>query len=118
MTEEADHRRQEQNRPAEEEPAASYGGSFRYWFKGKMIVGVNVSGGRRRSPPGELDIWTAPTKLAELVSVPENQIRKELKNGFQSTDSGTSECIVRLNSEEAAQRLVSLFRSWLNSVDR
>jgi Endonuclease NucS len=103
---------------ADEEPAASYGGSFRYWFRGKMIVGVNVSGGRRRSPPGELDIWTAPSKLAELVSVPEKQIRDELKNGFQATDAGTSECVVRLNSEEAAQRLVALFRSWLNSVDR
>ncbi len=35
-----------------EEPASSYGGSFRYWRKNtdgkaKMILGVNVSGERR-----------------------------------------------------------------------
>jgi len=36
----------------EEIPAPAYGGSLRYWFKGKMIFGVNIVGARRRAPSG------------------------------------------------------------------
>ncbi len=47
--------------PTWEESATSYGGSFRYWRKntdgkGKMVLGVNVSGERKGSPIGQLDI--------------------------------------------------------------
>jgi hypothetical protein len=98
---------------AEEIPAQAYGGSLRYWFKGKMIFGVNVAGGRRRPPVGELDVWIPVPKLSEVVTVPEQEIRQLLKHDFAATESGATDCIVRLKSPEATQKLVSIVRAWL-----
>ena len=100
---------------AEESPAPAYGGSLRYWLGGRMIFGVNIAGGRRRPPPGELDVWIPVTKLSEVIAVPEDKIRQDLKQGFVATDSGTTDCIVRLKSPEAAQSLVALIRGWLTT---
>ena len=103
------------SRPAEEVPAPAYGGSLRYWFGGRMIFGVNIAGGRRRPPLGELDVWIPVTKLSEVVAVPEEKVRQSLKQDFAATDSGTTDCIVRLKSPEAAQTLVSLIRGWITT---
>jgi hypothetical protein len=97
----------------EELPAPAYGGSLRYWFKGRMIFGVNVAGGRRRPPSGELDVWVPAPRLAEVTSVSEAAIRDALKKGFAATESGVTDCIVRLKSPEAATNLVSLIRGWV-----
>src|SRR5208282_1285227 len=45
-----------------EEVTSTYGGSLRNWRKntegkGKMVFGINVSGQRRNTPAGELDVW-------------------------------------------------------------
>src|ERR1700733_342850 len=49
---------------AQEKPKRAYGGSLCYWFKSRMIFGVNVEGGKRRPPSGELDVWIPINKLA------------------------------------------------------
>jgi hypothetical protein len=97
---------------AEEQAAPAYGGSFRYWIRGRMILGMNVAGGRRRPPPGEMDVWMPVTRLSEVVAVPEDRIRETLKRDFAATESGVTDCIVRLKSSEESQRLVSLIQAW------
>jgi hypothetical protein len=99
----------------EEKPAPAYGGSLRYWLKGKMIVGVNVAGGRRSPPLGELDVWLPVTKIPEVIAVREEKIRNALQREFAATDAGATECVVRLKSPEEAQKFVSLIRGWIET---
>jgi len=98
---------------ASEEAAVTYGGSFRYWFRGKMILGVNVAGGRRRSPGVMLDVWMSVPKLAELLPVAAKEMHAALKKDFDTTDSGVTESVVRLKTPQEAQRLVDLMRTWI-----
>ena len=99
---------------ADERPAATYGGSFRY-FKRSLILGVNIAGEKHNSRSGELDVWIPASKLPEIVSVSEEEIRKALKAGFAAIDIGATECLVRLKAPEQAQALVSLVRGWLQT---
>jgi hypothetical protein len=99
----------------EEKPSSAYGGSLRYWYKGKMIFGVNVAGGRRRPPPGELGVWISVTRLAEVVPVSEEKIREGLKL-FGASESGSTDCIIRLKTPAEAEKLVSLIRQWVTTA--
>jgi Endonuclease NucS C-terminal domain len=99
----------------EEKPAPAYGGSLRYWLKGKMVVGVNIAGGRRSPPLGELDVWLQVMKMAEVVSVPAEKIRQTLKREFAAMDAGLTECIVRIKSPQEAQHLVAVIREWIRT---
>lgn len=98
---------------ADEGARRTYGGSFRYRFKGKIIFGVNVAGERRKPPIGELDVWLPVPSIERTTGVPEKDIRELLHRDFQSTDSGATDCIVRLKSQEQAQALVSRIRNWV-----
>lgn len=98
-----------------EEPTTTYKGAFRYWFKGKMVFGVNVAGGRYRPPLGELDVWIPVTRFPEVAPVTEEHLREVLKRDFAATDSGVTDCVVRLTSPEKAQALVSLVRGWVRT---
>ena len=98
---------------AEERARRTYGGSFRYWLKDKMIFGVNVAGGRRKPPPGELDVWIPVPSLSGITGVPDQEIRKVLKQDFTTTESGMTDCIIRLKSSDEAQALVSRVRGWV-----
>jgi hypothetical protein len=100
---------------AEEVPAPAFGGSLRYWLSGRMIFGVNIAGGRRRPPLGELDVWIPVITLSQVVAVEEETIRQSLKRDFGATESGATDCIVRLKSPEVAQTLVSLIGSWITA---
>jgi hypothetical protein len=99
----------------EEIAAETYDGSFRYWLNGKMVFGVNVAGGRRKAPQGELDVWIPVTTLAKFSTVSEQELRSVLKSDFQASESGVTDCIVRLKSQEQAQELVSRLRKWLGT---
>lgn len=99
-----------------EEPASSYGGSFRYWRKNtdgkaKMILGVNVSGERRDTPQGQLDIWVPANSLAQVLGIPEQQA-KDLLRKLPVLDMKTSDCIIRLQNHQAAQLVAKSFREW------
>jgi hypothetical protein len=103
-----------------EEPAVAYEGSLRYWYRrgasNRMILGVNISGGRRRSPPpnpGELDVWIPAPRLAEVVSISEAEIRNTLHDRFAASDAGATDCIVRLKDPEQAHTLILLLREWI-----
>jgi hypothetical protein len=97
----------------EEQPASTYGGSFRYWLKRKMIFGINVAGGRRDPDVGQLDVWIPVPSLAMVTNVPENDIRQVLIKEFNAAVSGKTDCIVGLTSLEETQALVSRVRGWV-----
>jgi hypothetical protein len=74
---------------------------------------VNIAGGRRSPPLGELDVWLPVTKLPEVVGASAEKIREALKREFATTEAGVSECVVRLKSPDEAQKFVSLVREWI-----
>jgi hypothetical protein len=99
----------------DERPRRTYGGSFRYWLNGRMVFGVNVAGGRRNPPPGELDVWIPAGRFSEVSGVDEQTVRNNLKADFSADESGVSDCIVRLKNVEQARRIVSQLKAWLAS---
>ena len=100
---------------AQEEAKGTYGGSFRYWFKRRVIVGVAVAGKRRNPPPppGELDVWIQVPRLSEVVDVPAEVIRDTLKQEFLATPIGESDYVIRLKTIERAHALVSIIKGWV-----
>jgi hypothetical protein len=101
---------------AKELASQTYGGSFRYVSKGRVIFGVNVAGGRRRPALGELDAWIPIPALSDVVAVPEEEIRTLLKKDFAAIESGATDCIVRLKSPQLAESLVALIGGWLKAA--
>ena len=98
-----------------EQCARTYKGSFRYWFKGKMIFGINVSGGRRNPPVGELDVWIPVPSLGGVTTVPESTIRQGLQQDFEVIEAGTTDFVVRLKSREKADALAAHLRNWVKA---
>ncbi len=100
-----------------EKRAPAFGGSFRYWFKDRMIFGVNVAGEMCKPlpAPGELDVWIPVPTLADVVVVPKEEIREALKQDFAAIEKGMTDCVVRLKSLEQARKLVSLIRAWVTT---
>jgi len=98
---------------AKEEARPTYGGSFRYWFKDKMVFGINVAGERCSPPNGQLDVWIPVITVSNVVGMSEGTIRQKLKQNFAATESGKTDCIVRVSSPEAANSLVSLVQQWI-----
>lgn len=102
--------------PAWEEAANSYGGSFRYWRKNteekaKMILGVNVSGQRKDSPIGHLDIWIPIGALAQVLGVSETQA-KEMLNKLPLMEMKGADAIARLKDEKSAQEVAKQIEGW------
>lgn len=101
---------------AKEQPSDAFGGSFRYWFKDRMVFGVNVSGGRRRPSAGELDVWIPALRFAETTSIPEQQLRDTLKAQFGAMEAGTTDCVVRLKTAEQANGLMKFIKNCIHGI--
>lgn len=104
---------------ASEQAADTYEGSFRYWYwrentegKGwKMILGVNVSGKRKDSPVGQLDIWIPISTLAQVLGVAETQA-KEMLDNLPLLEIKGADAIVRLKDERSAHHVASQIEAW------
>ncbi len=99
-----------------EEAGGTYGGSFRFWRKnlegkGKMIIGVNVSGERLKTPAGQLDIWIPTDSLAQVLGVSEQNMTEMLKTlpifGMKGGD-----VIVRLENQKATESVAQGLKEW------
>jgi hypothetical protein len=101
---------------ATEEAQNTFEGSFRYWRKNiegkaKMILGVNVSGRRKDSPSGQLDIWIPIATLAQVLGVPETQAR-EMLSKLPILEMKGADAIVRLKDERPAQEVAKQIEGW------
>ena len=101
-----------------EEPTVTYGGSFRFWRKNtdgnpKMVFGLNVSGDRCDTPDGQLDLWIPIKSLAQVLNVPEDQ-SKDLLKSLPVFEMKPSDCIVRLENQQAADGVAKKIRDWFN----
>jgi hypothetical protein len=101
---------------ATEEPQTSYEVSFRYWRKNgegkaKMVLGVNVSGQRKDSPIGQLDIWIPIATLSQVLGVSDTQA-KEMLNKLPVLEMKGADAIVRLKDERSAQEVAKQMEGW------
>ncbi len=101
---------------ATEDAAGAFGGSFRYWRKNtegkaKMVLGINVSGQRRTSPIGQLDIWIPIATLAQVLGVSDAQAR-DLVNKLSVLEMRGGDAIVRLKDERSAQEVTAQIEGW------
>ena len=104
-------------------PLPVYGGSFLYWVvteKGsryRSVFGINVSGARKSTPDGQLDVWIPVKNLAEAVAQREDAVRGLLKSHFQVIAEQEIDYVIRLRSVEEAMALITQIQDW-SSVSR
>jgi hypothetical protein len=102
-----------------EEPAATYGKSFRYWAKGphgnRMVFGVNVSGEREETPLGNLDVWIPTLGLSEVSGMSETEVRDEINQRHPVHHLTSYDLVVRMQSAEEAQGLINALKGWVSS---
>jgi hypothetical protein len=98
-----------------EKAANTYGGSLRYWreyaAKWKMVLGVNVSGLRKDSPIGHLDIWIPIETLAQVLGVSDTQA-KDMLNKLPVLEMKGADAIVRLKDERSALEAAKQIEGW------
>ena len=58
------------------------------------------------------NVWASAANLAELASITETEVRETLSKNFATFNSGKYDVIVRLKSQDEAQKLVSLIRDF------
>jgi len=102
-----------------EQPAETYGGSFRFWCKNpegghKMVFGLNVSGARCATPNGQLDLWIPVKSLAQVLGVPEDRVKEMLKS-LPVLKMESSDCIVRLKNQQDADDVSKKIRDWFET---
>lgn len=93
---------------------STYGGSFRYWLLGKMVLGVNVSGVRDKAPVGELHAWIPPKTWFDLTGLPEPQIRQRMKGSYAAHEAGATDLILKIKTVEQAKSLVADLNEWVS----
>ena len=103
-----------------DDPLPVYGGSFLYWYwvvteKGsryRSVFGINVSGARKDTPYGQLDVWIPVKNLAEAVCQPEDAVRGLLRSNFQVIAEQEIDYVIRLRSVEEAMALITQIQDW------
>ncbi len=98
-----------------------YGGSFLYSLtteKGwRSLFGVNVSGQRKKTPNGQLDIWIPIKNLVEVTGQDESVMRDVfVEDQLQLIAEEKIDLIMRLSNADEAQVLVDRLRGWTPSA--
>lgn len=99
----------------EEYFSASYGGSYLYpqIMDGtfRSLFGVNVSGKRKNTPHGQLDVWVRIDNLVEVTKQDKNEIRDALAE-YAPNWPESKDFVLRLATADQAQSLVDRLRAW------
>lgn len=106
------------------EPSRTYGGSFRCWRKSpdgksadgnwRMVLGLNISGQRKQTPDGQLDIWLP---VASIAAVSETSI-EEVQHALTQLPVYAKEAvdwIVRVKDEDQAELAVRVLSEYFEA---
>lgn len=90
-------------------PSRAWGGSFRCWRRGpdgkpRMILGINISGERKKASTGQLDIWLPIPSIA-FVSGASIDVVTHLFDPFTKILEGDIDWIIRIRNEDEARQL-------------
>jgi hypothetical protein len=100
----------------DENAASVYGGSFVYslttsngW---RSLFGINVSGQRKNTPLGSLDVWIPMKNLAEQTKRDQSEIRAVLNQAnLQVVAEEKIDLVIRLNNVDEAQAVVAALKT-------
>lgn len=96
-----------------EDPARTYGGSFRYW-QDRMLCGVNVAA-YWGAPEGSIDVWFSYGAWAQMTGLTEDSFLEVLRPKFEEVRDyeGAQQIVLRVKSEEQAEDFVSVLQKWV-----
>jgi hypothetical protein len=94
----------------------AYGGSFRGWRrsidgKPKMVIGLNVSGQRKQTPEGQLDLWLPVPSIAAVTDTSAEEVRQAL-GPLPVYLKENVDWIVRIKSENDAEMVVQVLSDY------
>lgn len=100
------------------EASRAYGGSFRCWRrsmdeKWKMVLGVNVSGERKQTPDGQLDLWIPVPSVAAVGDASGEDTQQALER-LPIFMRETVDWIVRVKSESEAEKAVAVISEFFD----
>jgi hypothetical protein len=101
------------------EPTTSYGGSIRCWRqtpeeKWKVVIGLNISGQRKQTPEGQLDVWLPIPSIATVTGTSVEEVRNAL-DPLPVLVREAVDWVVRLKSESDAEMVVRLLSEYFVS---
>lgn len=99
-------------------PASTYGGSFRCWRrdskrKDRMVLGINVSGDRKQTPEGQLDLWIPIPTLALIMDTSADDVKKALEK-LPIYIKENVDWIIRLKNDVDAGNVVTVLSDFLD----
>jgi hypothetical protein len=100
-------------------PSRTYGGSFRCWRKDsnrkdRMVLGINVSGERKQTPQGQLDVWLPIPSLALVADISVDEAKKAFEK-LPTLAKESIDWIVRLKSEADAENAVAVLSKFFET---
>jgi hypothetical protein len=101
------------------EPSRAYGGSFRCWRKtvdgrGKMVIGLNISGQRKQTPEGQLDVWLPVPSIAAVTDTSVEDVRQALEP-LPVYMKENIDLVIRLKSESDAELVVRVLSDYFHA---
>ena len=101
------------------EASRAFGGSFRCWRKGpngnwRMVIGLNVSGLRKQTPDGQLDLWLPVPSIADVTGTSVEQVEDALK-GLPVLQKENIDWILRVKNEGQAEMVVDVLSSYFRN---
>jgi hypothetical protein len=94
----------------------AYGGSFRCWRrnvdgKAKMVIGLNISGQRKQTPEGQLDVWLPVPSIAAVSETSVAEVRHALES-LPVFLKENVDWVIRLKSEGDAEMVVQVMNDY------
>jgi hypothetical protein len=101
------------------EPSRAYGGSFRCWRKTvdgawKMVIGLNISGQRKQTPEGQLDVWLPVPSIAAVTGTSVEEVRQALQS-LPVYLKESVDLVVRLKTENDAETAVRVLSDYFHA---
>jgi hypothetical protein len=83
-----------------------------------MVLGLNISGSRRNTPSGQLDVWIPKSKLAQVLGTSPSAVKDAIKGPLvieMDAPDNHDDCILRLKSIGDADHLLTTLRQQFDS---
>jgi hypothetical protein len=100
-------------------PYRTYGGSFRCWRKTvdgapKMVIGLNISGQRKQTPEGQLDVWLPGPSIAAVTGTSVEEVWQALRP-LPVYLKENVDWVVRIKTESDAEMVVRVLSDYFRA---
>jgi hypothetical protein len=103
----------------DEEPSTILEGAWTYSLttdkSWRLLFRIDVSGGRLKTPVGELDLWVRYKNVAEVTATDDAAVRNVLQTGYLLQAEKSGNLIIRLRTKVDAEKFVQQMKEWVSS---